>query len=67
MPFTKDDGSTADVLRLKQGEEHVQAVERLRKEGWDVPPPSQLKLGRDKDGRYFYQGTDPMKSKGDGE
>lgn len=65
MPFTNEDGKPADLLRLKANESPVEAVERLRKIGWDVPPPSQLKLGRDKQGRYFYKGEDPLRKKGE--
>jgi hypothetical protein len=41
------------ILRMKEGEELEDAVERLRKAGWIIPDLGQLAVKQDAVGRYF--------------
>jgi hypothetical protein len=53
IPFYKKGGLGQTVLRIKQGETLELAVERLRKEGWDIPDLTKLEVKEDESGKYF--------------
>jgi hypothetical protein len=52
-PFYHKSGMGNAILRMKEGEELEDAVERLRKAGWIIPDLGQLAIKQDAVGRYF--------------
>jgi hypothetical protein len=52
-PFYHKSGMGNSILRMKDGEELEDAVERLRKAGWIIPDLGQLAIKEDAVGKYF--------------
>jgi len=55
QPFYRKGGLGQSILRMKVGETIELAVERLRKEGWDIPDIGKLEIKEDETGKYFIK------------
>lgn len=51
--FRNKRGSLSDKLRMKEGEEIEKAVERLRRDGWEIGDIGELVAESDAIGKYF--------------